>query len=135
MPLIKSDNLYSLNMIEGNLHAVFRSNPVVAYKYFGVSEEVYNQIINDPISIGAAFNQLIIKSRTPFRFTRIKGVNPETGVREEDMRKEPFNEFSDVISYLESKGLARKENDESGELRVIFNGEWAKEMEGWFRRK
>jgi hypothetical protein len=131
--LVKSDNLYSLNLVEGNLHAVFNSRLDLAYKYYGVPEETYNQILNSP-SIGEAFNQLIIKSRMPYRLARIRGINPETGVREEMKTSQPFNEFTDVISYLESRGLARKENDENGEIRVVFNGEWAKEMEGWFRR-
>ena len=135
---VKSKNLYWLDYREGDLYASFNSNPSMMYHYYQVPQEVY-QSINSANSIGEAFNQLIMKARKPYQFVRnqmtMTGTDENPIFSFPEQAKKPFEEFSDVISYLESKGLARKENDESGEIRVVFSGEYLKEMEDFFKRK
>jgi hypothetical protein len=144
---VKSENLYSIDYYGGDLYASFNSNPSMLYKYYAVSQDTCNSIINAP-SVGQAFNQLIMKAIKPYQFIRrqmvITGTNTDTGepiyalpeevpVQEEE--ETAMEEFEDVIKLLESKGLAKREQDEQGNPRVTFTGQYAIELAEYYKRK
>lgn len=124
MPKVISSNIDAVDWINGNLEVAFLNGTY--YRYFDVPELLYMQLLLAK-SVGKFFNENIKKL---FRYEKF-----EKTVDSSPAQDPIVNEFDDVIKFLESKGLARRETDEGGNLRVVFTGEYVKELANYYTKQ
>ncbi len=82
------------------------------YRYFEIPRGIYEMLLVAP-SVGKFFDTYIKKAEYKFEKSVPK-------VSEDPVMKE----FGDVIKLLEEKGLVNREQDESGNTRVVCNSKF-----------
>lgn len=122
--LVRSSNIHEVTFTpqdhsEGILTVVFHSG--ATYCYDKVPYRMYKQMVVAE-SVGKYFEANIKKGG--FKYTKMANERATSVVADDPL----IQQFGDIVNFLEKKGIARREEDEHGNVRVIFNGEYAKEL-------
>jgi len=114
MPEVVSSNIKSVDWNAGNLLVVFKSGE--AYRYYGVPYITYREMLIAP-SVGKYFDANIRKASYGYEKLAFGEESPVAA------RSEIETTIEDLVINLEQRGLVRREEDESGNLRVVFLGQ------------
>src|SRR5919108_1785122 len=119
---VKSSNIKEVQWEEvngqGQLEIKFNSGKI--YRYYGVPKGIYEKLISAP-SIGRFFN------------IYIQDVGYKYEVIGYDLPRDLFRQMENAVAVLEKEGLAIRELDDQGNPRVVFLGEYAKELAEKFK--
>lgn len=96
------------------------------YKYVAVPNSVVNAVMMAP-SVGEAFNALI--RNRDYVYMEVSNTVSLTRL------PVPTDEFNEYILSLERQGFAKREQDESGETRLVLLPEFARHYINWGNKK
>lgn len=105
----------------GALFVTFKNGD--CWQYDAVSISTYNDLMNAP-SAGKYFSQHI--KNGPYIAKKLD-AKPST-----QKQFEMLQVFGDVIKHLEAKGLCRREQDDQGDPRIVFNGDYTREIANFY---
>lgn len=112
MPTVESTNIAKVEWIAGHLYVLFHSGDT--YKYLHVPRMTYLNLL-DAKSKGEFLNKII---KPKYGFQKVDGI-PMT--EEMIKRQNLLKSFDEITISLEKRGLVRREMDEHGNQRVIYN--------------
>lgn len=124
MHKVESSNIAAIGWDLGSLFVTFKSNNET-YVYYGVPHTHFRTMKegseNPSFSVGKYLNKEI--KQGGYKYKKLEDFKPESEINLTDILTRPFKEG---LEDLLKEGLARVEQDESGDSRIILQGEVVK---------